>query len=178
MSIKVGVVFYQYDTSISDVQIPLYNCRIDTGEIWPRKQPASQVPLSNWRKNSVPSTPITDLGREKFSWSGFHRKQVNSFLKGSYSLPWIHESWSLFLIIIFCIRDHSLPQLVTASTGTHGTWRSGAVSPLPFLGCGGGKKGGNCSCTTAHPSGTLPEGVVGFASSYGASEKMLSAKTC
>lgn len=51
MSIKVGVVFYQYDTSISDVQIPLYNCRIDMGEIWPRKQPASQVPLSNWRKN-------------------------------------------------------------------------------------------------------------------------------
>lgn len=140
MSIKVGVVFYQYDTSISDVQIPLYNCRIDTGEIWPRKQPASQVPFSNWRKNSVPSTPITDLGREKFSWSGFHRKQVNSFLKGSYSLPWIHESWSLFLIIIFCIRDHS----ASASHCQYGdTWDMAfwCCFPSPISGVWGWKEG-------------------------------------
>lgn len=47
-------------------------------------------------------------------------------------------------------------------------------------GVGVERREGNCFCTAAHPSGTLPEGV-GFASSYGASEKLLPAgraKTC
>lgn len=50
-----------------------------------------------------------------------------------------------------------------------------------FWGVGAERREDNCFCTTAHPSGTLPEGVVGFASSYGASEQMLPAgcaKTC
>lgn len=37
VSIKTCMVLYQYDTSVSDVQIPYYNHRIDIGKICPRK---------------------------------------------------------------------------------------------------------------------------------------------
>lgn len=42
-----------------------------------------------------------------------------------------------------------------------------------FWGVRAERRESNCFCTTSHPPGTLPEGAVGFASSYGASEKML-----
>lgn len=85
-------------------------------------------------------------------------------------------------LILLCTRAQSLPQLVTADAGTRRTWHSGAVSPLPLQGCGGGKKGVQlllyCCPSFRDPA---KNAVTGFVVSLGASEKMLSAggtKTC
>lgn len=94
------------------------------------------------------------------------------------------NTWVMELILL-CTRAQSLPQLVTAGAGTRRTWHSGAVSLLPLLGCGGGKKGGQlllyCCPSFRDPAKSEQLAVTSFVVPLGASEKMLPAggtKTC